>query len=59
MKKELSNTSYIYRKLKEIFPKEETFFELYDSGDYYNTAKTHYYTNDGKEIYISNHGYYG
>lgn len=59
MKKELDKDSYMYRKLKRMYPSIDTFFYEQEDGSYLNKAQTEYY-NDKKElIYTEIHDWYG
>lgn len=52
-------SSYIFRQLKETRPNDTEFYSRYYSGDYYNTAYTDYYNQDGELVYTENHKTYG
>ena len=59
MKKELDKDSFMYRKLKMMYPNVDTFYEEHDEGSYLNKAYTEYYNDKKETIYIQTHSWYG
>lgn len=59
MLKEIDQTTYIFRRLKSLYPDSSTFYEWYYDGSYLDRAYTEYYNDKKEPILITTHDWYG